>query len=248
MSLVSRDAAAAGAFKLKSTTVTEVSGAWHLFVTIELPRAPATAHVPIKFLFTKETVFERALIDGHNDPVINRTPLQNQTPAVESLDVDFADGSGKIFKGTRFDFGLTRTRGYEAGEYKVTVRTADGLDIGGAQRLTLNGDNPVVDRRSITFNAQSKSIKKVEDGVDAGPKVAQNDDVAPVQSQDVTASGTAAPFIPAEAYQKQPEEELKEHPKGCGCETVGKSGSAGFGLLGLAALGAVLALRRRRAR
>ncbi len=31
---------AAGSFKLKTTTVGEVSGSWHLFVKLELPRAP----------------------------------------------------------------------------------------------------------------------------------------------------------------------------------------------------------------
>jgi len=246
--LCASDARAAGTFKLKSSSVNEVSGAWHIFVTLELPRAPATAHVPLKFLFTKETVYERALIDGHSEPVINRQPLQNQTPSVESLDVDFADGSGKIFKGTRFDFGLTRQRGYEAGEYKVQVRTTDGLDIGGAARLTLNGDNPVVDRRSITFDAKQKSIKKVDNGIDAGAQVAQNDtnDTAPAQNQDVAPSGTAAPFIPQEAYQKQPEEEVKQHPSGCGCETVGRGASSSLGALALVGLGAALFVRKRR--
>jgi hypothetical protein len=205
--------------------------------------------VPIKFLFTKTMVFERALVDGHTDPVINRQALQNQTPSIESLDVDFADGSGKIFKGTRFDFGLTRQRGFEAGEYKVQVRTSDGIDIGGTQTLTLNGDNPVVDRRAITFNAKDKAIKKVDDGTDAGAKVAKNDtDEAPVQSQDVAATGTAAPFIPSDAYNKQPEEEVKEHPKGCGCSIPGSSGvPLGAGLLAVGAVGVALAARRRRA-
>ena len=243
------DALAAGSFKLKTQTVSEVSGAWHLFVTIELPRPPATAHVPIKFLFTKTTVFERALVDGHPDPVINRTALMNQTPSVESLDVDFADGSGKVFKGTRFDFGLTRARGYEAGEYKVQVRTSDGTDIGGNQTLTLNGDNPVVDRRSITFNAKEKSIKKVDDGTNAAPKPAQSDaDDAPVQSQDVQASGTAAPFIPADAYNKTPEEELKERPKGCGCSIPSTSRAPLPLALGASGLAIAAAVSRRRAR
>jgi len=98
---------AAGTFKLKSTEVNEVSGAWHVFVTIELPRAPATPHVPIKFLFTKTAVYERALVDNRSEPVTNRMALQGQTPSIESLDVDFADGSGKVHKTTRFDFGLT---------------------------------------------------------------------------------------------------------------------------------------------
>ena len=173
VSLFAPPASAAGSFKLKSTQVTESGGQWHIFVTLELSRPPATAHVPMKFLFQKEMVFERALIDGHDDPVMNRMALTNQTPSVESLDVDFADGSGKVYKGTRFDFSLTRDRGYEAGEYSVKVRTADGIDVGSAQHLTLNGDNPVVDRRAITFNAKDPSVKKVagygNDGGAMGP-------------------------------------------------------------------------------
>src|ERR1700761_4236042 len=96
VTLFARDALAVGTFKLKSTEATEVSGAWHLYVTIELPKAPLTAHQSMKFLFTKTMAYERSLIDGHAEPVLNRQALQNQTPSVESLDVDFADPSGKI--------------------------------------------------------------------------------------------------------------------------------------------------------
>ena len=251
--LAAPDARAAGSFKLKSTEVSEVSGAWHIFVTIELPRAPAIAHTPIKFLFTKTAVYERALIDNHEGPVTNRQSLVGQTPSIESLDVDFADGSGKIFKGTRFDFGLTRQRGYEAGEYKVQVRTSDGTDIGGSAQITLKGENAIVDRRAMTFNAKEKSIKKVDTGVDGG-LIAKSDNsdvtaTAPTGG-DVTASGTAAPFIPADAYNKTPEEQgLKEHPKGCGCSVPGMAEGPGALLVGLplAALALVAARRRSRA-
>jgi len=59
--LFATEAHAGGSFKLKSTQVQEVSGAWHLFVTIELPKAPAVPHVPMKFILTKTAVYERAL-------------------------------------------------------------------------------------------------------------------------------------------------------------------------------------------
>jgi hypothetical protein len=245
---------AAGSFKLKTTTVSEVSGSWHLFVKLELPRAPPTAHVPMKFLFTKEAVFERDLVDGHGDtPVTNQMVLTNQTPNVESLDVDFADGSGKIFKGTNFDFALARDRGYEAGVYKVEVHTTDGINIGSPQRLTLNGDNPVVDRRSITFNAKDPSVKKVANyGLDAGANGApQGDDSSgqSTQSTEVAPSGSAAPFIPQDAYQKTPEEEVKTRPAGCGCFVAGQTGRASMAGFGGIALGlSVLAARRRRRR
>ncbi len=243
-------ALAAGTFHLRNTSINEVSGGWHVYCDITMPRAPATPHVPMRFLFTKTMVYERALVDNSSDPVINRQALQNQTPSVESLDVDFSDPRGKIFNRTRFDFSLTRTRGYEAGEYKVQLRTSDGLDIGGPTTLVLNGDNPVVDRRTVTFNAKDKTIKKVDTGIDGGTQVAKNDSddnssAAPANT-DVTPTGSAAPFIPSEAYQKTPEEEQREHPKGCGCSVPG----AGFpSLAWLAAplgIGLAVGVRRRR--
>lgn len=254
VTLFARDAWAVGNFKLKSTEANEVSGAWHIYVTIELPKAPLTAHQSMKFHFTKTMAYERALIDGHNEPVLNRQALQNQTPSVESLDVDFADPSGKIFKGTRFDFGLTRTRGYEAGEYKVEVRMSDGTNIGTAQTLILKGDNPVVDRRAIAFNAKDPSVKKV-DNYDAGANQAKNDTEPSAANNmgEVTPTGTAKPFIPKEGYEKTPEEEIKVKPGGCGCSVPGSDPSSPFlpeslflWLAPLAGIGVALRFRRRR--
>ena len=239
--------AASGTFKFKSTEVNETSGAWHLYVKIELPKAPLTAHQSMKFLFTKTAEYERSLVDGHEGPVNNRTSLKDQQATVESLDVDFADPSGKVFKGTNFDFGLTRTRGYVAGEYKVEVHMSDGTNVGTSQNLTLKGDNEVVDRRAITFNANSKSIKKV-DGVDAGGNVAQNDTTASnnVGNGEVTATGTGTPFISPDAYKETDEEKIKTRPKGCGCDVPGVPGSDYLlSMLPLAGLG-IAALRRRK--
>ena len=245
VTLFARDASALGTFKLKSNEATEVSGAWHIYVTIELPKPPLTAHQTMKFNFTKTVAYERALIDGHNEPVLNRQPLQNQSASIESLDVDFADPSGKIFKGTPFDFGLTRTRGYEAGEYKVELKTSDGTTVGAAQNLILKGDNPVVDRRAIAFNAKESGVKKV-DGVDAGSKVAQNDDTPAANNSmgEVTPTGTAQPFIAKEGLEKTPEEEIKTRPKGCGCSLPG--GVDTGTLFWLAPLAGLAALARRR--
>ncbi|HWL88342.1 MAG TPA: MYXO-CTERM sorting domain-containing protein [Polyangiaceae bacterium] len=244
--LLAHDAAAAGSAKLKTPEVQEVSGAWHLFVTIDLPKPPPIAHVPMRFVFTKTAVYERSLTDASKDPVLNRQALSNQQPTAESLDVDFANPQGKIFKGTNFDFGLTRVRGYEAGEYMLQIRTADGIDIGGAMRLVLKGDNPVVDRRSITFEAKKSGITKVGD--DAGA-VAKNTDDTPATnySGDVAPSGSAAPFVPQSAYQPTDEEKIKDNPKGCGCSVPGLSPSSG-GLSLLLSLGAIAGLSSRRRR
>lgn len=243
-------ARAAGSFKLRSQEANEVSGAWHLYVQIELPKAPLTAHQSMKFLFTKTMVYERALVDGHNDPVVNRQALENQTPTHESLDVDFSDASGKIFKGTRFDFGLTRARGYEAGEYKVEVRTSEGTTIGSPARLVLKGDNPVVDRRSIAFNAKEKSIKKIE-AYDAGANQAKDDEPMPEAKNgpaEVTPVGTATGFVPPEGLEETDEEKMKTRPKGCGCDVPGTAGPGAALLFLVPVLGiGAIALRRRAA-
>jgi hypothetical protein len=248
VTLFARDARAVGTFKLKSTEANEVSGAWHVYVTLELPKPPLTAHQSMKFLFTKTVAYERALIDGHTEPVTNRQVLQNQSPSVESLDVDFADPSGKVFKGTRFDFGLTRARGYEAGEYKVEVKTSDGTTVGSPANLTLKGDNPVVDRRAIAFNAKEPGVKKVE-GYDGGGAPKQDDVAATTNNMgEVTPTGTAQPFIPKEGYNKTSEEEIKQRPKGCGCDIPGGvDTNALLWLTPLAGIGLAV-IRRRRAR
>ena len=243
--------AATGKFSLKTKEVNEVSGGWHVFVTIELPKPPLTAHQSMKFLFTKTAVYERALVDGKDQPVMNRQTLTGQAPTIEGLDVDFADPSGKIFKGTRFDFSLARTRGYEAGEYKVELRTSDGFTVGTTQDLILKGDNPPVDRRAIAFNAKEKSIKKVE-AYDAGQNVAQNDEPAAANTNgpgEVTPTGTATGFVPAEGMQETEEEKIKTKPGGCGCEVpVMTSGPLSAALFALPVLGLGLVAFRRRSR
>jgi hypothetical protein len=243
-------AQAAGTFKLRTTEVQEVGGGWHIFCQLSLPQAPSIAHTPMKFLFTKTVVYERALVDTSPNPVLNRQPLVNQTPSVESLDVDFADPSGKVFNRTNFDFSLTRTRGYEAGEYQVKVRTSDGSDVGSPATIILKGDNPVVDRRAMTFNAKESGIKKYDNGLDGGPKVASNDETAASvpTNGDVVATGNAAPYIPASAFQKTPEEEALDHPKGCGCAVPGLTGASAAGALGVPLVLGLAAVRRRRRR
>jgi hypothetical protein len=218
--LLATTAFASGSFKLRSTSVKEVSGGWHVYCDVALPKPPPIAHPTLKFLFTKTTVFERDLVDNNPNPVVNRTPLLNQNPSVESLEVDFSDASGKIYNITHFDFSLTRVRGYEAGEYKLQVRTSDGADIGSPATITLTGDNPVVDRRAMNFDAKDPKMKKVAaDTSNAPPKV--DDSAAAVPNNaEIAPSGDAPPFLSAEAFQKQPEE-MHEHPKGCGCDVPG---------------------------
>ncbi len=237
------DAAAMGTYHVRSTDVQESGGQWHIYLRMDLPHAPALAHTPMRFLFTEETQYERALTDNSKEPVLNRIPLNNQMPKAESLDVDFSDATGKIFKTTNFDFSLTRARGYEAGEYKMQIRTSDGVDIGGTTTIILKGDNPVVDRRSLNFSAKT-------DDKDKNKNKPPKDDSASAMptSTEVAAVGSAPPFVPDEGFQKTDEEQIHTKPGGCGCDVPGTTTSslAVFGtLLGL---GALAARRRRSAR
>jgi len=240
--LFSVDAMAYGTYRLRSTEVQEAGGSWHLYLAIDLPSAPALPHSTMKFMFTELTQYERAQTDASKDPVLNRIPIQNALPKTESLEVDFADATGKIFKSTRYDFSLTRARGYEAGEYKFQLRTSDGSDVGSSATVILKGDNPVVDRRSITFSAKTKEKDK-----DAGLTVAENTGPA---STEVTPVGTAPPFVPPEAFQKTDEEQIHTSGQGgcCGSSMVASQAPTRNAAIIALTIGIGLLVRRRRSR
>src|SRR5579883_2285753 len=114
-----RPAAAAGpgSFSIKTPEVTEKSGEWHVKVRIDLPRPPGMMHTPMRFTFSKEVVDERAIMSKGADPVHHRMVLDTPPKQIQSMDVDFADTNGKVFKSTYFEFDLRRDGGYfEAGE------------------------------------------------------------------------------------------------------------------------------------
>src|SRR5450631_1978201 len=87
VALFSADASAYGQYRLRATEIQEGGGQWHIYLSIDLPSAPPLPHMPMKFMFTELTEYERALTDGSKDPVMNRIPMQNQLPKTESLDV-----------------------------------------------------------------------------------------------------------------------------------------------------------------
>ena len=71
-------------------------------------------------------------------------------------------------------FVIRRDHGFEAGEYDLKIkREDDGVQMGQTIHLILKGDNPVVDRRSMTFEAKSKKTEKVDNGLDGGNIIRQ---------------------------------------------------------------------------
>jgi hypothetical protein len=245
-----------GALTLKTPSVDEKNGEWHIKVRIDLPRPPGMMHTPMRFTFSKEVVDERAIMSKGAEPVHNRMVLDTPAKQIVGLDVDFADASGKVYKSTYFEFDLKRSDGYfEAGEYLMGLSGPDG-EVGNNQRLTLKGDNPPVYRGAMDFAEDKKGNKKgvklqaVSSGIDGGEEVAQNDTpAAAAKSGDVTASGEAPEMIPKSAFNKTAEEEsVQDHPKGCGCVAAGLDSGAAPAAAA-AGLGFVLVvLRRRRSR
>jgi hypothetical protein len=257
--LIAPSARAAGNFTLKTTEVTESSGEWHVKVRIDLARPPAMMHIPMRFTFSKEAVDERAIMQKGADPVHHRMVLDTPPKQIQSMDVDFADPSGKVFKSTYFEFSLRRDGGYfEAGEYLMTLAGPDG-DIGGSQKLTLKGDNPPVYRGAMDFTGDPKAQQKkgpkmesVSSGLDGGTKVASNDDPGAAASGggngEVEAVGSGGDMVPKDAFNKTAEEEaVKGHPSGCGCLVAGLDGEGSLaGAAALLGLGLVVVRAARR--
>lgn len=251
--VVSSIALAAGRVQWTKTTVKENDAkAWKLEIKLFLPKAPDVAHIPVKFEFSPLAYYERAMMDG-DKLVERRVPLQGQQDIIEGVEVGFMDpGSGKIEKGTIFSFKITRAHGFDAGEYKASVRDArNGQLIGAPVTLKLEGENEIIDRRAMVF-ADPKDKKKKKDA-EGGEK---KDDKGEGDKKDDKSEGGEAkkdePAVDEKSDEPTPDTkeekpgEVKEKPGGCGCRLADTRGRSGAGLaLGLAGLG-LLAARRRR--
>ena len=237
ITLAPRPALAGGTVTLASREPVEDDGKWKLKMSIDYGSIPQLPHIPMIFSFTPTVLYERALTDKSPEkPVINRMPLSNQQGIHESMDVGFSDGTGKIFKVTKFDFVIRRDHGFEAGEYDLKIkREDDGVQMGQTIRLVLKGDNPVVDRRAIVFAGDKPKKKK---GEDAKPEEKKDEEKKEPAAEEKKAD---------EGEEKKGEDVPKVPPKqgGCGCEVAGDAGPRGGALAGLG-IALVLAARRRR--
>ena len=252
MLLFSGTALGAGRVEWKSKSVKERDDkSWRLEVSIFMPRAPDVAHVPMKFEFQPTAYYARDMTDG--DKLVEHTvPLTDRQSLIESVDVGFMDsGSGKIEARTRFSFKVTRAHGYEAGEYKVTIKdTRNGQTVGTPTTLKFEGENEVVDRRAMVFTGKDKKKDEKKDA--EGDKKAEESGDKPAEggsdtakSEDAPPGDDAAPTEGEGAGAEGPPP-IEEKPGGCGCRILGGAENAPLSgalvLVGLAAL----ALRRRR--
>ncbi|MBL8741789.1 MAG: hypothetical protein JNK04_11865, partial [Myxococcales bacterium] len=232
-------ALAAGSVTATPNVLEEVDGQWKLKLKIDYGSMPEQQYIPVLFGFEQVVLYERALTDeGGDKPQLNKKNLVNQP--VNNIDqvIGFSDGTGKLFKGTNFTFSIRRDRGFEAGEYMVTIKKSDGgAPIGQKFRITLKGDNPVVDRRAISFVGEKPKEKKDKPkpaATEAAPETEPASADVPAGDTGSTGSGEGPPPV---------------DPKqgGCGCEVPAAS-NGGPGALAVGLLGAGLVVGRRRQR
>ncbi len=248
--LFAGSAFAAGRIEWKSKSFKERSDkSWMLEFAVYLPKAPDVAYVGMKFEFEPTVYFERSLVDGHEGPVDRKVPLEHRQPLIETVDVGFLDSATtKIEKRTRMSFKIKRDLGYEAGEYKVTVRdTRNGQTVGAAQTIVFEGQNEIIDRRAMVFSGEKKKDKKAED------KKAEEKKSDEAASDDKKSDESASDKETASEDDKAEGEDnaggddpppVEKKSGGCGCDVPGSSHDGGLAWLVPLALGAAIVRRR----
>jgi MYXO-CTERM domain-containing protein len=237
LSLLPRAAFATGTVTVANREPVEEDGRWKLKMSIDFGSVPQLPHIPMIFSFQPMVLYERSLTDKSPEkPVLIKMPLSNQTANNESMDVGFSDGSGKIFKVTKFDFVIRRDHGFEAGEYDLKIkREDDGVQMGQTIRLTLKGDNVVVDRRAMVFAGEKPRSKKVDADKAEAPADEKKDEHAGEEKKSEDGEEKKSGEDPGKVPPKQ---------GGCGCKVAGAEAPNGAALLGLG-LAAMLARRKR---
>ena len=248
--LCTSSALAAGRTEWKSKSVKERDDkSWRLEVSIFLPRPPDVAHVSMKFEFQPVAYYARDMVDGSDKVQERVVPLTDRQSLIESVDVGFMDsGSGKIESRTKFSFKVTRAHGYEAGEYKVTIKdTRNGQTVGAPTTLKFEGENEVVDRRAMVFTGKEKKKeeKKEEPKADGDKPAEEGEKKANEGSSDEPKAEDTPPADEGDGAGAEGPPPIEEMPGGCGCRVTGAperaSWSGALLLLGMAGL----LLRRR---
>jgi hypothetical protein len=235
------------------------NNSWNIDIKIFLPKAPDVPSVPTKFVFQQLVYYERAMVDG--DKLTTRNvPIEGKQPIVESVDIGFLDPrSGKIENRTQFSFKIRRDHGFECGEYKVTVRDArNDSVIGQAVNLTLDGENEVIDRRSVVFTGEEgkKKKKAAAEAAASGDDAKAKDEKKSDEGKSDEAASKAADAEPKAKPESSKEEsaapadaeQIKQKPGGCGCRVAGQVAGSRSALGWFAVATSVLLGRRLRRR
>lgn len=233
-----------GSFNLKQTAVEEADGRWKFNVDVDYGSKPHLGHVPFDFVFVQKVYYEYSITDTDKAPVQRRKPMHNQEPQREQMDIAFSDARGETWQRTKFSFAVRRDRGFSAGEYTLTVkRSSDGAVLGRPMNITLNGQNELVDRRSIVFTGDVK--KKPE----TKPAEPDKESEEPTREASQQATDTVPEDVEPEETESAPGPapvEKKAKPAGCGCSVPGRDRTQGaLAMLGIMLLGWTVFWRRR---
>ena len=217
-------------------------GSWKLFITIKLGKKPATAHKPVRFIFTPLVIYETFLDDTKPGEQTRNIPQgKDVAPLVETMDVSFGDVQGNLWDTTKFDFVIKRARGFEAGEYQVELRDDEDKVIGKSFKLKLGGKNTVIDRRAMVFAGDGKKKKK------ENTEEKKGDDKGAAEPKKDEAPAPAADAEPRKDAGAQPPPEVKPKQGGCGCQLPGSPApSSALASVSVVALALGAARRRRR--
>ena len=244
---ITTDALAFGTFRLKKTTIEEADGRWKFDVEADYGSKPHIGHIPFDFIFVQTTYYEYSITDTDKEPQQRRKPMLNQKPQREQMDIGFADARGDTWARTKFSFSLRRDRGFSAGEYTLTVkRSSDGATMGRPIRITLNGQNELIDRRAIVFTGEKKKKEKPKET--AADKPDEKTEPADAPEDEPGGDDGAKTDEPDESdLDKPPAVEKRPGGHGCGCRTAGHPSEHGAALASLL-LGVALLTARRRSR
>ena len=80
LTLLVAGSALADRVKWRKTKVEESSGSWRIDLEFYMNRAPDIALVPMRFEFENTVYYERALVDGKEEPIDRTVPLVGKTP------------------------------------------------------------------------------------------------------------------------------------------------------------------------
>lgn len=238
-----------GRVSLKRTTIEEADGRWRIEMTMNYGSKPHLGHIPMDFIFEQKVYYEYSITDGDKEPVVRPKPMHNQKPERVQMDVGFTDARGEIWPETKFGFSLRRDRGFSAGEYILKIqRSSDGQQMGQPIRLTLKGQNELIDRRSIVFTGENKQAKPKKAETASTEQPAQEAAAQEASAQETEpAEDTTEPAASPE-QEPAPVQTIQERPggHGCGCRLQPTSNN-GLWATALALVALVAARVRRRA-
>ncbi len=226
-------ASAFGRVRLKRTTIEEADGRWKFHVEVDYGSKPHLGHIPFDFIFVQKVYYEYSITDDDPKPVQRRKPMHNQQPQREQMDIGFSDARGDTWQRTKFSFSLRRDRGFTAGEYRLTIkRSSDGRVLGRPMRITLKGQNELVDRRSIVFTGDKKKKKKPDSEESKDPAEEGAEDGASAledtrEPEDTVPEDREPPDDPVAGADGPPPVEKRPNGTGCGCRAAGAGGSPG---------------------